>query len=61
MENKTINLELTVEEANYVLFALSKMPFDQVFNLIGKVKQQAEQQVNNSQEMRTMSLPDKKD
>lgn len=46
MENKMVNLEVSVEEANYILFALSKMPFDQVFNLIGKVKDQAEKQIS---------------
>ena len=37
--------ELTLDEANLVLAALGKAPFEQVAALIGKIKQQAEPQL----------------
>ncbi|CAB4162836.1 hypothetical protein UFOVP787_139 [uncultured Caudovirales phage] len=49
MENNNVNLEVTIEEANYLLFALSKMPFDQVYVLIDKLKKQAEEQIKPTQ------------
>lgn len=58
MEQK-IKFELTIEEANLVLASLAKMPFEQVFNVIGKLRQQAEEQVNNNN-TRSMPLPDTK-
>ena len=57
MEQK-IKFDLTIDEANLVLASLAKMPFEQVFNLIGKLKQQADEQMNNTP--RTMPLPDSK-
>ena len=39
-----IQLELTVEEVNTVLQALGNLPFNQVFELIGKVHDQANAQ-----------------
>ena len=41
---KTIKLELTVDEINTVLKALGTLPFNQVFELIGKVHDQASAQ-----------------
>ena len=41
---KEINLKLTVEEANVILTALGNMPYSQVFQLIGKIHQQAAEQ-----------------
>ena len=43
------HFELTLDEANLVLAALGKAPFDQVANLIGKLKQQAEPQLQRVQ------------
>lgn len=37
--------ELTLDEANLVLAALGKQPFEVVAPLIGKIKQQAEPQL----------------
>ena len=41
--------ELTLDEANLVLAALGKAPFDQVANLIGKLKEQAQPQLERVQ------------
>lgn len=40
-----IKLELDVNEVNTILRVLSKHPFEEVFQLIGKIKQQGEPQV----------------
>ena len=40
-----INIELNLEEVNTILRVLSKHPFEEVVNLIGKIKQQGEAQV----------------
>jgi len=40
-----LNFELTVEEANLVIAALAKMPFEAVANLIPKMQQQAQAQL----------------
>jgi hypothetical protein len=47
MENSmnNLNFELTVEEANLVIAALAKMPFEAVANLIPKMQQQAQAQL----------------
>lgn len=44
-EDTTINLTLTVAEVNGVMQALGNLPFAQVVGLIGKIKEQAEPQV----------------
>jgi hypothetical protein len=45
MDNKEIELKLTVAETNGVLNALGQMPFAQVATLIQKIQQQAAPQV----------------
>jgi hypothetical protein len=40
-----IKLELTVEEVNTILRSLGKHPFEEIANLIVKIKQQGEPQV----------------
>lgn len=42
---KEINLQLTIEEANLVLEALGNLPFVRVYALIGKIQEQAGQQL----------------
>jgi hypothetical protein len=42
---KEITLQLTVEETNLVLQALGNLPFAQVYLLIGKIQEQAGQQI----------------
>lgn len=49
MDQKEIELKLTVAEANGVLQALSQMPFAQVASLIQKIQQQAAPQVQTAQ------------
>jgi hypothetical protein len=40
MGDNIIKLELTQNEVNQILFALSEMPYKQVFELIGKIQNQ---------------------
>jgi hypothetical protein len=37
--------QLTLEEANLIFKALGKLPFEQVYELIGKLNQQANEQL----------------
>ena len=53
-----LNFELTVEEANLVIAALAKMPFEAVANLIPKMQQQAQGQMQ--QQDRTVGPPPSK-
>jgi len=41
-----VKLELTIDEVNAVLNALSQLPYAQVVNLIGNIREQAVKQVN---------------
>lgn len=41
-----INLQLTIDEANLILEALGNLPFVKVYALIGKIQQQAGQQLS---------------
>ncbi len=45
MDNVTIKFELSFDEANLVMYALGKMPFDQVVGLVEKLRQQAAPQL----------------
>jgi len=40
-----IKLELTLNEVNYILESLADKPYREVFELIGKIKEQATPQV----------------
>ena len=42
---KDIELSLTPDEAQYIVNALSLRPFNEVFQLIAKIKQQADGQL----------------
>jgi hypothetical protein len=44
---KDISLTLTIEETNLVLEALGNLPFARVFAAIGKIQEQARQQLSN--------------
>lgn len=44
--NKTIQLELNFEEVNIILKALGNLPFNEVYDLIGKIHEQANTQSN---------------
>jgi hypothetical protein len=43
---KEINLQITIDEANLILEALGNLPFVKVYALIGKIQEQAGQQIN---------------
>lgn len=40
-----INLSLTLDETNKIIKALAKEPFQDVFELIGKINEQADKQI----------------
>ena len=41
-----IKLELTQNEVNQILFMLSEKPYKQVFELIGKIQKQGNEQID---------------
>lgn len=43
-----LTLKLTVDEASIILDALGDRPFKDVFALIGKIQEQAQQQLNEN-------------
>ena len=43
--DQVINLQLTIAETNAVINGLAQLPFNQVVNLIAKIKEQADPQV----------------
>ncbi len=45
MNNDKINLQFSVEEVNVIIKALGTMPFNQVYEIIGNIHQQANQQL----------------
>lgn len=45
---KEIQLQLTVDEINLILEGLGNMPFKQVFQLIGRIQEQAGKQLEAS-------------
>jgi len=45
-----LKFDLTVEEANVVLAALSKAPYEQVVNIIDKMQKQARGQIDDAVE-----------
>jgi hypothetical protein len=47
-----LNFRFTIEEANMVLEALGNLPFVKVHTLIGKIQQQATQQINREESPR---------
>jgi hypothetical protein len=44
---KKIRLELSLEEVNLILQSLGEFPFKEVYELIGKINAQANQQLQN--------------
>ena len=47
MTNKEITLTLNLNDANLILAALGKLPFEAVADLIDKVKQQGQAQISD--------------
>ncbi len=48
--DSTIYFELTLEEANLIFKALGKMPFADVYELIGKLNEQANVQLTDNED-----------
>ncbi len=42
---RELNLSLTIDEVNLILEAVGNLPFHRVYALVGKVQQQASQQL----------------
>jgi len=55
---KEIKLNLNIDDANLILEALGTLPFARVFGLIGKIQEQAGQQLNGKTE-EPQPLPEK--
>ena len=55
---KDITLQITVDEANVILEALGNLPFVKVYRLIGKLQEQAGQQLDGRPALETASSPD---
>jgi len=47
---KEIHLTLTVDEINIIFEALGDQPFSKVFELIGKINDQANTQMDNTEQ-----------
>lgn len=45
---KTLNLTLTIEETNLIMKALGRLPFNEVYLLLGKINEQANQQLSGT-------------
>lgn len=50
MPEKEITLTLTLNDANLILAALGKLPFEAVADLVAKVKAQGQAQIEAAQE-----------
>ena len=45
---KTVTFTVTIDEANLLFKSLGKLPFEQVYALIGKLNEQANQQLSGN-------------
>lgn len=48
MNEEKVQFNLTIPEANLIFKALGRMPFVEVYELIGKLNEQANQQFSNA-------------
>lgn len=48
--NNTLKFEFTVEQANIILTALARMPYESVVGLINEMQKQAQSQVGNAEQ-----------
>ena len=46
-DNKEISLKLTITEVKIIMSSLAEMPFKNVYELIGKINNQANEQTKN--------------
>jgi hypothetical protein len=56
MENVTITLELKLEDVNKILASLGKHPFDEIVELIGRIRIQGEEQLKALQEAEAVEV-----
>lgn len=47
MGDNIVKIELTVDEVNFILSTLSEHPYKEVFQLIAKIQEQGNKQVEN--------------
>lgn len=52
MDNKTLKIELSIEDINVILEALGALPFARVFQVIGRIQAQARAQIEPTEEAR---------
>ncbi len=55
LKMKSIKLEVTIDEANQILDALGNLSFKSVFALIGKIQNQASQQLNDTETLKDLA------
>lgn len=55
LKMKSIKLEVTIDEANQILDALGNLSFKSVFALIGKIQNQASQQLNDTETLKNLA------
>jgi len=55
---QTVQLTVSLEEANLILDALGQQPFRTVYELIGKIQQQANEQLADSETTATNPGPE---
>lgn len=55
---RTVRIEFTVEDLNVVLSALGNEPFAKVYAIIGKIQEQAAEQLEADDDSEAFELPD---
>lgn len=58
MKSETVVFDLTIAEANLIFKALGKLPFEEVYELIGKLNTQANQQLKTDQNYSDINFND---
>lgn len=58
---KTLNLQVTLDEANLVLEGLGQMPFAKVYGLVAKLQEQAAEQLKDDEPLATVSKLERPD
>jgi hypothetical protein len=53
---KKVTFQVSLQEANLIFQALGKLPFENVYELIGKLNDQANEQLRPSKEENVMPL-----
>lgn len=55
---QTLQLELTVEDVNAVLTSLGQQPYQSVYELINKIREQSEEQLQNQDTETAIGMDD---